>query len=198
MDPLASPLDVQERLGRALTDTESLRVEALIRDASAKVRAVSTQQFTPGTTTGLELPISKTGRVRLPQRPVVSVEAVTDLNDNALTFTQVNEWLDVCLTPLNAWELHLPVGWRPAGVKVDYTHGGDVPDLIVGVVCAVVGRGLGNDPTSANTFQESIDGYSIGTSVTMAVALAQGGLLPSEIEICESFKRPGQPISTFA
>lgn len=195
MDPLAVPLDVAERLGRELTTVEGLRVEALIKDASAKVRSLSTQMFTLVENDEVVLPISPKRRVRLPQRPVVSVASVTDINDNALTYRQVNEWLYVSSMLLNAWEVepwHCPI----REVNVTYTHGGDVPDDILAVVCAAVGRALGSDPTESGTFQETIDGYSIGTSVTMATVLAQGGLglLASEIEVCRAYVRPGLPI----
>jgi len=196
VDPLATQTDVEDRLGRALTVTEEARVDALLRDASAEVRRRSTQFFTEETSTGVILNVSHGGKVRLPQRPVIEIDAVTDLSDNALTYTQAGEWLDTSTTLLNEWEVN---PWRTpqTQVKVTYTHGGPVPDVIVGVVASVVARALGTDLTQTGVFQESIDGYSVGTSVTMGTVLAQGGigLLASEIEVCESFRRPGAPIS---
>lgn len=194
MDPLASQSDVEARLGRVLTGVEELRIEALLRDASANVRRVSTQMFTLGTTTGLVLG-RRNGKVRLPQRPVVSVASVTDLNDNALTYTRAGDWLTVSLNLLNSWEIE-PWTNPPTEIKVTYTHGGTVPDLIVGVVASVVARSLGVDPSETGTVQHQIDGFS----ETLGAAGAQGpvAMLASEREICESFKRPGAPISMLA
>lgn len=197
MDPLASQSDVEALLGRDLTTTEELRVDSLLRSASANVRRISTQMFTAETSTDVVLPISRHGKVRLSQRPVTAIASVTDIYDNVLTYTQAGEWLTVCSFPINSWELHLPHGWNVCEVKVTYDHGGDVPDVVIGVVASIVARALGTDLTQTGVFQESIDGYSVGSSVTMGVVLAQGGagMLASEIEICESFRRPGVPIS---
>lgn len=197
MDPLASPLDVQERLGRDFTAEESLRVEALIRDASSKVRQVSSQFFTLETTT-VTLALSPNGEVRLGQRPVVDVVSVEDKDGNTLTYRQVNDRLIVNPLPLNIWELHWPVGHCVTGVTVEYEHGGTVPDDIIAVVCNMVGRALGSDLSASGVFQTSIDGYSESTSVTLGTHLAQGSIsmLASEREICEAYRFPSVPIPT--
>lgn len=195
LELLAAPLDVVERLGRALTPTEENRVEALLRDASAKVRNVSTQTFTLVEDDVVYLKRSNSGRVRLPQRPVVSVASVTDVNDNAFSYTRVNNELRVSTSWLNAFEVE-PYRCFPPEVKVTYTHGGEVPDAIIAVVCSIVGRALGTEPDQSGIVQEGIDGYSY----TTGSAAAQGGLglLASEREVCESFRFPSSPISMMA
>jgi hypothetical protein len=204
LDPLATADDVQARLGRALTDTELFRIDALIGDASEAVRDKSGQQFTPGTSTTTFRPAK--GRIRLPQRPVTAVASVTDIYGNDLAAVRVGdtEYVQLNLSPLNAWEIE-PYRCGLTEVVVTYDHGDtEVPEKIVGVVCSIVCRALGMDPANpgGTATQESIDGYAVttGGGVATSSVVAQGalGMLPSEIEICEKFKRPSSPIVTFA
>lgn len=196
---LATVDDIEARLGRSLSSDEIGRVDALLADASANVRRVSTQQFTEATSTAVRVDVGRTGRVRLPQRPVAAVDAVTDIYGNAVSYTLVGNDLRLDLNPLNAWEIE-PYRHGLSEVLVTYDHGSaTVPPVIVGVVCAMVLRSLGNDPTNpAGIAQESIDGYSVtsGGGVAVATSAAAGGLgmLPSEIALCEEFRRPAGSI----
>lgn len=197
---LATSDDVEFRLGRSFTDDEQRRVDPLLVDASAAVRRVSTQQFTPGTSTAVRLTVGRAGRVRLPQRPVTDVTAVTTITAQPVSYTQVGNELRLDLDPLNAWEIE-PFRCGVSEVLVTYEHGGTVPADIVGVVCAMTLRGLGTNPTTpAGIAQESIDGYSYtsGGGVAVASAAAAGGMgmLPSEVAICEAYRRPSGPIAT--
>lgn len=199
---LATAADVEYRLGRAFTDTETRRVDALLVDASAAVRRVATQHFTPDTSTDVRLTVGRAGKVRLPQRPVTNVTTVTNITGTEVPYVQVGNELRLDLDPLNAWEIH-PFRCGVSEVLVTYEHGGDVPADIVGVVCAMTLRGLGTNPTNpAGIAQESIDGYSYtsGGGVAVATTSAAGGMgmLPSEIAICEAYRRPRGPIPSFA
>jgi hypothetical protein len=192
MDPLATPDDIEARLGRPLTLDEESRVDSLLADASANVRRVSTQMFTLVADDEVTLRRGRHGKVRLPQRPVVSVTSVEDINGNDVAYRRVNEVLNLNVWPLNSFEIEPYRYGPPDEVVVTYTHGGDVPDQIVGVVCSVVARALGQTPTEAGVIQESIDGYS----QQFGSVGAQGplGMLASERETCEAFRRPSSPI----
>lgn len=191
-DPLASPLDVQERLGRPLTTTESARIEAILRDVSAKVRSISSQTFTVEQST-VHLRRNHRGKARLSQRPVVSIDAVTDINGNPL-YTRLlgDDSLYCSYFPVNSFEVYQPL-FFVSEIIVTYTHGGPVPDDIIAVVCSVAARALGIQPTEVGITQENIDGY--GYQLGSAAAQGGLGLLASEREVCESYDRMASPVN---
>lgn len=142
--PLISSQDIEARLGRPLTAAETARVDALIADASAEVRAYTGQLITVGTST-VTLPVVG-GRVTLPQRPVNAVAAIDG--------EPVDEpdLVGATLRGLSGCE-----------VTVTYQHGYDqVPDDIVSVVAAMVLRGLATSPAAPLYSRESIGEYSYG------------------------------------
>ena len=118
--PLATTLDAAD-FGLTVTD------DALVR-ASARIRGHVRQRITAGTSV-VVLPESSR---RLPERPVVSVESVTDEDGNTVTYYGI-------------------VGDRiVTGVRgrltVAYTHGLTVlPDELLELVCTVAAR-LGGMP----------------------------------------------------
>jgi len=208
MEPLATPDDVAARLGRDMTIDELVRLDALLADASTTVRKAARQQFTHGTSTITLVTNGK--RARLPQRPVIEVTSVKDLSGNDMAYQLVNDVLRFDITPLNWFEVE-PYRCFPTEIVVEYEHGyrptddeppvSTIPDDIVAVVCSVVCRALGMNPTAPGGIaQESIDGYSItaGGGTATASVIAQGalGLLPSEQAICDSYWRPASPIPT--
>lgn len=112
---LASTTDVQEALGRDLTSEEQARVGAILDKASELFRIRSGQQFTLGTS-AVRLK-SNGGVVRLPQRPVVSVESVVDDHGNPVAYELLGSTLITCLRSHQF-------------ARVTYTHGGPVPDVV--------------------------------------------------------------------
>lgn len=186
LQALATIEELQTRL--KVTIDDEARAGAVLDDVSAHVRAYTGQQFTLGATTDL-LARSRRGIVRLPQRPVHTVSAVTDTNDNPLLHTWYGDdrlQVSVNLPDAFAWE-----PWRqsPNLVKVSYEHGYDeIPAEIIGVVCQVAGRALGVAPEESGISQESIAGYSYSTGT----AAAQGafGLLPGEKAILDLHAHP--------
>lgn len=189
MTTLATELDLERRLGRSLTHDEGRRVDALLTDASAAIRAYTAQTITSETTTD-RLRIRR-GRVRLPQRPVTDVDAVTDTEGTALSFTwSGSDELDVGLIDVLydwAWE-PFRTGTDSIPVDVTYTHGYlDVPDDIVGVCAGIALRALGQTPTMSGITAESIEGYSYTIG---SVGAAGGfGLLPDERTILDRYRR---------
>src|SRR5690554_1298715 len=115
---LASSEDVVDALGRDLTDSEELKVGAILDKASELFRNRSGQQFTPGTSSVRLRVVAD--KVTLPQRPVVSVESV------------VEDVAGGAAVPFDLFQSALTLDYPRGGdfVRVAYTHGGDVPDLV--------------------------------------------------------------------
>lgn len=189
IEPLATSLDVMERLGRVFNPAEAMRVEPLLRDASAAVRLRSGQEFTAGTST-IALPRNPQGRIVLPQFPVTSIDNVKDVYGYDVGYYwQVGmDRIETQGRLLNEFEIE-PLRVPTSTVVVTYSHGyPEVPDEIVAVVCGIVGRALGTPPDQGGTTQEGIDGYnySIGT----AAAAGGLGILANELAIIDAYKRP--------
>lgn len=188
--------DVELRLGRALTDVETVRIGVLIKDASAKIRNYTKQTITEATTTD-NLRV-RNGCCRLAQRPITSIVTVANINGAAPVFYQWNGD-DLLYVGNNALD---SFGWEPwrngvAALKVTYTHGwSTVPDDIVGVGCSIVMRALGRTPTDAGMTSESIAGYSY--SIGAIGAAGALGLLDAEKEILDSYRRVGGTVNTGA
>lgn len=173
---LASEADVVAAIGRDLTPDEKAKVGAILDKASELFRLRSGQQFTPGSS--LVRLKSNGGEIRLPQRPVVSVEAVT-LDDGAtVPFTLFGSVLTTSLR-------------SHAFARVAYTHGGEVPDL-VRLCIADIGRKVLGIPKAA---AEGLSQYSktdgpfteSGTYATWAVG-GQTMLAPDDNALADTFR----------
>lgn len=192
--PLATAADVTERLGRVLTDTEAIRVSALLRDASASVRNYMRQDITEATTT-VRLRV-RNGKIRLPQRPVISVTSVANVVGGPIMFSTW-EGFDTITTSTSVLDSFAvePYRYGIFAVDVTYKHGyAAVPDDIVGVVCSIVMRALGREPADAGIMSESIQGYSY--SVGAAGAAGAFGMLQAERDILDTYGRPGGRVDT--
>lgn len=181
---LATNADVEAALGRALTPTETNRVAQLLASASARFRAEARQQITPATSTVRLRAMSSASPlhgqawwscwVRLPQRPVVAVTAVVDMDGSAVDFEHLADDL---------------VGVRACGrVDVTYDHGyAEIPAAVVGVVAQMAARALGTPPDQSGITQESIVGYSY--QLGGAAAAGAFGMLPDELAVARSYGR---------
>lgn len=190
---LATVDDLEDRLGRELTESEAARADAILDDVSAAVILYTGQTFTEATTT-IRLKV-KYGVVRLPQRPVTEVDAVEDLNGNDVTFEwDTRDRIDVTISGwLNSFEME-PYRLPQRYVNVTYTHGyATVPDAIVGVVCSIALRTLGQSPTDGAVVSESIDDYSY--RIGAAGAAGAYGLLQDERESLNRYRRAGGSMS---
>ena len=185
---LATTDDLEQRLGRDLTDSELIRATALLDDVSASVCGYTGQSFAAATTTA-RFKI-RNGIVRLSQRPVLAVTAVKDTNGNDAAY----EWdtfdrLDVRTQVFDSWSME-PYRTALRYVDVTYEHGyGDVPPDILGLVCSITLRALGQDPTEGGVVSEQIDGYSY--RLGSASGAGAYGLLPDERECLDRYKRLG-------
>jgi hypothetical protein len=190
---LATRSDVVARLGRALTETESQRVDALLTDASAAVRLYTGQQFTAGTSTETIYP--ERGRVVLPQRPVNAVTAAEDTDGNDIAFTwHVGD--TVYLTSSGTqWRLDLD-STSPFPAVITYTHGyaaGSIPEPVVAIVCNVVLRSLGRTPLDSGVTQQAIAGYS--ETIGAVGAAGAVGFLNEEKAALDRYRRPGRVLA---
>lgn len=183
VEQLASKTDVEAALGRTLTPEETAKVGSILDKASELFRIRSGQQFTFGDSL-VRLKVNG-GSVRLPQRPVVSVSSVTDDDDTGVPFDLFGSVLTVPRT-------------SDRFVRVQYKHGGDVPEVVRLCIAEVAKKVLSIDPKAASGLTQF--GRTLGPfsrQYTYAT-WAQGGqtmLAPDDAVLADSFKiRLGQTI----
>lgn len=184
MDPLASLPDLSDRLGRPLTAAEETRAQALLTDASAKVRAYTRQNFTR-TDNETVVVRAQQGEIRLPQRPVLDVTGVVAIGAGGAPDVPVVGWqwdgLDIIRAVTDSPVINLPEDWYddvdayPGTFRVTYSHGdAQVPDVVVGIVARMVLRTLTAPTVAGGVTGETIgpysyrtDGSGVGTAVAM-------------------------------
>ena len=177
---LASETDVVAAIGRALTSDESARIEAILDKASELFRLHSGQQFTAGNSVVRLRVVGE--RVTLPQRPVVSVESVVTDDD-----------LDAAVTHRTPFKqsLKLTNVWGGDLVRVAYTHGGVVPDLVRLTVADVTRKVLEIDPNAVQGKTQHSETVGPFTEQDTYATWAQGGqtmLAPDDRVIAESYR----------
>ena len=177
---LASSTDVVAALGRALTLDEAAKVGAILDKASELFRAPpprgSGQQFTPGTST-VRLKVNG-GKVYLPQRPANAVSAVFDDDGNPVTFTLDGQWLTV---PFISHQF----------VRVSYSHGGTVPDLVRLTIADIARKVLSIDKNAASGATQHSETSGPFTDSWTYASWALGGqtmLAPDDVAIADSFR----------
>lgn len=205
MTNLATQANLEARLGRSLTATETTRAAAYLTDASAAIRGYTRQTFTAvaGDTVTLH-PIGT--RLRLPQRPVTAVNSVTAIGWAGIANLVLPEgswgWdgIDAIeIAPLSSgiW-LNLPTTELVEDLadtyEVNYDHGeATVPDDVIAVCCGMVLRVLlspsPNEGMSAERigvysyqFSQQVGGGAAGVTVRLSEqdkdALRQAGYGP--------------------
>jgi hypothetical protein len=151
---LASVADIEDRLGRQLSDVESTRVEALGADASAAMRLYTGRPF--GTFTVTKPLRPRDGVMRLPAN-VTAVSAVATITGTPLSF----DWgglnrISLALN-LNRFDLD----WAPiTAVYVTYTAtSATIPPAVKAVACQMVGRAFGRPADQSGLQQHSMTGH---------------------------------------
>lgn len=186
LEPLATVDDLEDRLQRTLAESEQIRADTLLRDASATVRAYCRRDFTASeSTTRVRV---KNGRLRIPNAPVTAVSSITDMNGNDVTFTwYAGDVIDFTVAPLNEWEI-VPLSSPLKYVDVTYTHGYDeIPEVVVKIVCRIAATALDSPAEDAGTQSESIAGYSY----TRGTVAASGGLFSDEKRELDAYRVSG-------
>lgn len=184
MDPLASLTDLSDRLGRPLLGQEEARAQALLADASAKVRRFTRQDFTR-TDNETVVVRAQQGEIRLPKRPVIGVTEVVAIGSGGAPDVPVVGWqwdgLDIVRVVADSPVINLSEDWRddgdayPGTYRITYSHGDlAVPDDVVAVVARMVLRTLTAPTVAGGVTGETIgpysyrtDGSGVGTGVLM-------------------------------
>lgn len=165
---LADLSDVEDRLGRDLAAEESRKADALLRDASAVVRAYTRREFTLGTTVDRLRP--RGYKIVLPQRPVVEVRSVSAVQSFGTMLT---------ITPLAFWSWaggHEVILGDPSLVingptidysdrnvwaEVDYSFGfAEIPDDVIAVTANIVVKAL-SMPQSGLVDMQTVGPYTV-------------------------------------
>lgn len=181
---LATADDVVEFLGRSLTSSEARRVEPILDKASELFRKESGQRFTAGTSQN-RLRVRGGTDVFLPQRPVVSVESVTDDGGEPVAYTVRGQMIRLAESSALSY------------VLVDYTHGAKVPDLVrlaVAEIGAVVLRVDEQALGGASQTQETTGPFSRQSSYASWAIGGATRLSPEDVALARSFRNPWRQI----
>lgn len=198
MAPLVTVEDIEARLGRELTEAEEARIDALLADASALVRAYTRQDFDfveddvlITRPVGVEL--------RLPKTPVTEVSSVVGLGGNAQQTVTLAGWqfdgIDIVdLTGTDGQVLNLPEwwheGWGTNTYRVTYSHGYlTVPEDVLAVLCAMVLRVLLSPSLISGMVGENIGKYSYQLQQSTGAAGASVVLLPEHKAVLDAYRR---------
>ncbi|QXC59335.1 hypothetical protein KSP35_13075 [Aquihabitans sp. G128] len=174
---LATSTDLGVRLGVEFTDDQLPRIEALLADASATVRAYAGRPFTlTANATFTARPCC--GVLTLPDGPVVSVASVLDGDGNPVPFS---------------WSSGRKVHVRTsAPVTATYNYGwAEIPGDVVAVVCQVAGRASGTNAAQGANSEEHLGAY--GFTVGTIAAAGAVGLLPAEQATLDRYRTGRQP-----
>jgi len=167
--PLAGPDDVAARLGRDLTDAESLRLIPLLADASAQIRRYCRRDFLPHTAETVIL-YGHDSEILLPGYPVQSVDSVTAIGGGTGLPDVPIPWfifdgIRTVRIAGGAAIINLPESWwdgdYPGTYAVTYSWGpAQFPDEVT-MVCANAAIGVLTAPTAAaGVIGETIGPYS--------------------------------------
>jgi len=173
---LASSTDVVAAIGRALTTAESARVGAILDKASELFRREAQQTFTTATATN-RLQV-RNDQVWLPKRPVTAVTTVEDDDGNTVTYTRFEHTLFL---------EELGLRW----VRVTYTHGGTVPDVVRLAVADIARKVLEIDPNAAAGRSQFTRTAGPTSESSTYATWAQGGqtmLAPDDEKLARSFR----------
>ncbi|GHD70144.1 hypothetical protein GCM10010317_076820 [Streptomyces mirabilis] len=185
MEPLASLSDLSDRLGRPLNAIEEARAQALLADASAKVRSYTKRMFSRVDNETLTARAQQ-GEIRLPQRPVLDVTSVVAVGAGGAPDLPVVGWqwdgLDIVRAISDSPVINMPERWYeedldayPGTFRVTYSHGAaEIPADIVAIVARMALRTLTAPTVAGGVTGETIGPYSYrtdGTGIGTAVAM---------------------------
>lgn len=169
MEPLATIEDLEDELGPDLTPAQAARAPTLLTRASARVRAYTRRTFTfVEDDVRILRPLG--AEVRLPNPPVTAVSAVEAIGCDGQPAVELAHWcwdgadlIDVCpAAPVDV--AGAPLWWwsaAPRSYQVTYSHGyAEIPEVVVGVVCAMVLRTLLSPSAISGMVAERIGQYN--------------------------------------
>lgn len=167
LPPLAEVSDVTDRLPSTFP-VDPTRVDRLLRDASARVRSYTNQDFVLAQTTAKLRPVGN--RLRLQKRPVVSVDRIAVKVPGTVTELVYPGWwwdgsnevvlFDEGLVINLAESLVDITRYYSPAFLVTYTAGDSAtPDDVLSVVCTMVIRSL-TAPTYGAVQSEGVGEYN--------------------------------------
>jgi hypothetical protein len=173
LPPLATTDDIVARLGRSLTDSEALKVEANLRDSSIQVRKYCNRVALTRVTETITVYINDR-ELQLPGLPIHGVTSVvakgdpaTGLPDLPITWYRFDGIDKVFIDPELGWVINLPEVWIECSFlyttfDVTIDHGfDDVPDDVLMVVAnAALGAMTAPNGAAAGLIGESIGPYA--------------------------------------
>jgi len=189
---LAQVSDIENRiLPRTLSPAEQTRAAVLLQDASAQIRRYCRKTF-QSITEDIQVFRANGSAIKLPGRPIVSVDNVVAISGNEycpdlpVTWWTFDEIDEISFAEASAsGVINLPEAWYefgayPGTFRVTYTHGYPVvPDEVV-MVCATAVISVLLAPTmAAGVIGETIGSYSYRLERTgggLAVALSEADL----------------------
>lgn len=163
---LVSLQDVTDRIPRTVDTSETTRINAIIDDVSAVVRSYCRRNFDQAQITQKLQPTGD--KVKLPQRPVLSVDSIFVAYNNDLLpmanwvwgggdevwFISGEVVINLSADLMDLFAYHTPK------VQVTYSYGyAHVPDDVRMVVCSMVVRAL-YTPSAGAMVSESVGPYS--------------------------------------
>lgn len=189
MPAFATASDLATILQRDLSAADTATAEFLLDLVSAAMRSYMGQHVTPSVTTTTRIR-SRCGTLRLPQRPVTAVTAVTTAATPPVAVTF--KW-----DGAGSVTAGQSIGYETGAYLVTYTHGLAVaPDDLRAVVLQVAGRAMGATAEASAVQSESIGSYSY--SVGGAAASGPMGFLAGERAVLDRYKLPALPIRMLA
>lgn len=198
LTPLATPADLALRLQRTLTAGETSQAEALLRDASGKIRRYTRQDFTRVENDVVVLRVVEQ-RIVLPQRPADKPTSISYADGQGFVLSPVAWWFNgidqVDFTP-PTWLVNGPSFTffrRPSTVSVTYSHGDtDIPDDILGIACAMVARVIAIPGLMPGLRSGALDDFqfALGGNLTTGAL----GFLPDEITTLDTYKHRPQSV----
>lgn len=187
----ATPEDVATLIQRDLSAADTATVEYLLDLATAVVQGYTGQKIERASSTVTLKP--RSGKVRLPQRPVVSVTSVVGVNGLAVfwEFDGIGTITASSIPIANGPDE--PVGLWTKPLRVTYEHGYDpVPSDISAVVTQVAARAFGTPPDRSGLSQEGISTYQY--SIGPAAAQGPLGLMAGERAVLDRYRLPASPV----
>lgn len=176
VEQLATEEDVTDALGRDLTPDEQARIGAILDKASELFRSASGQTFTAGRST-VRVKVNG-GRAFLRQKPVTVVHSVASDDGRDVSWARIGRWLSI---PKRSHEF----------VNVDYSHGGQVPDLVRLTIADIARQILSIDPVASSGVSQFSETTGPFTDQLTYATWAQGGatrLSPEDLAVARSFQ----------
>lgn len=182
--PLATQADVEGILGRQLTETESARCGGILVKLSDQFRRIARQDFSDGTSTN-RLKVNG-GVVVLPQRPVIAVTSVADDRGRDIPYVLRSGSLAVSDPDRPGFLLD-----SSEFVTVTYSHGGDIPSLVVQTIADAARCVLLIDPDASSGKQQTSTTTGPFSEQNTFANWAQGGkatLSPDDVAVAKSYR----------